>query len=105
MLTQIMIKAFLVGLIGSCSAGPIFMLVMHRSVSRGVVFGILTALGSALVGGMYFAFSLAGVLSVVKNYPLVVHMFELAGGVLLLVMGTKALIGITPVRRKEIIII
>jgi len=95
MLTLMMTKAFLLGLLGACAAGPLFMLVLHRSVSRGILYGIASALGISVVEGLCFTLAMAGTLTLAGSYPQLVQMFELVGGSILLIVGTQAIIGAT----------
>lgn len=93
MLAWLMTKAFLVGLVGACTAGPVFFLVMHRAMSRGMLYGFVSALGTAVVEGAYFALALAGVLGFSWRNPLYLQIFELASGIVLMASGVAMFIG------------
>ncbi|MCK4499167.1 LysE family transporter [Candidatus Babeliales bacterium] len=91
MIVQMVFRSFLVGAIGGWFAGPIFMLVMQRSVTRGVLSGIASALGTSLVEGTFFSLALAGLLHISFYDGWMVHTLEFFGGVFLIGMGVRIL--------------
>ncbi|MFC1854277.1 LysE family translocator [Candidatus Dependentiae bacterium] len=92
MLMEMIIKSFLVGAIGGWFAGPIFMLVMQRAVTRGFFSGVFSALGTSIVEGTFFGLALAGLLQVSYYDGWIVHTLELVGGIFLIFMGIRVLI-------------
>ncbi len=94
LLVKMLIKSFLVGICGVCAVGPIFLLILNRSLEKGFFIGFLSAFGVAIADGIFFAMGLAGSLSVAAHSAEIIRGFEFFGGLVLIVFGIGSLLGI-----------
>lgn len=81
------IKGFLVGIIVAAPMGPVNILCIHRTVTRGRVDGFLTGMGAAVGDGMFALFAALGLTAVASFVDNHETWFRLPGGLLLLAMG------------------
>lgn len=94
LLAKMLIKSFFVGVCGACAVGPIFLLILNRSLEKGFLIGLLSAVGVALADGIFFSMGLAGSLSVASHSAEIIRGFEFFGGLVLIVFGVGSLLGI-----------
>ncbi len=78
---------FLIGLSASAAVGPIFILTFNRSATYGFLHGFVTALGSALMDGIFFILGLVGALSLITTSKTIVMIMDAIGGLILIVLG------------------
>jgi len=81
------LSCFLVGMAASSSLGPIFVLTFNRGALRGFFAGVLTGLGSAVADAFYFYLGLIGVLTALRDCPIVMKVFHVVGGIALMAIG------------------
>lgn len=82
---------FFIGFSASMALGPIFMLTFNRSATYGFLNGFATALGSAIVDGIFFMLALAGALSLIATSRTVIMVMDFIGGFTLIIMGIRTL--------------
>ncbi len=82
-----MLKGFLVGVCASAPLGPIAILVIQKSLSKGHKAGFVTGLGASVVDTMYAfiaIFALAFAQNLIDRHQ---NLILLVGGIVLIVMG------------------
>jgi threonine/homoserine/homoserine lactone efflux protein len=79
--------AFLIGTFGATVPGPVFLLIFNRAARQGMRFGVATGVGAAITDGTLFFLGLSGLLSFLKDSPLVNGVLDLIGGVALCAFG------------------
>lgn len=94
LLVKMLIKSFFVGVCGACAVGPIFLLILNRSLEKGLLIGLLSAAGVAVADGIFFSMGLAGSLSVASHSADIIRGFEFFGGLVLVALGVGSLLGI-----------
>lgn len=82
---------FLIGLSASAAVGPIFILTFNRSATYGFFNGFATALGAALVDGIFFMLGLEGALPLIASSKMVIMAMDLVGGLILIIVGLRTL--------------
>lgn len=90
-ITSFILRSFFTGFFAACLVGPVFILVLYRSLTGGLKSGIVSALGTALADGIYFfiaAFGSIGGLSWIQN----LKAFETVGGPLMITFGLWTLL-------------
>jgi threonine/homoserine/homoserine lactone efflux protein len=93
---------FLVGFLIAASPGPIFFLVLRRTLARGWRSGLLAGLGVATGDATYAALAAFGV-SVVTNFLIGQRRWiGLAGGLALVVIGVRSLLT-RPAAAREVV--
>jgi len=88
----IFIKGMLIGLCIAAPIGPVGILCIRTTLSRGWRAGVATGLGAAVGDGTFGAAAAFGIVLItgfIKNHSVIVR---LVGGVLLVVIGTKIII-------------
>jgi threonine/homoserine/homoserine lactone efflux protein len=85
------IECFLLGMSVSFAIGPIFILIFNQGVRYGFWVGAATALGSALVDGIYFSLGLFGALTLLEKSRHSMFILEFVGGIILLFLGVKTI--------------
>lgn len=94
-----LLKSFLLGLVAAFSVGPVFILIVYRSVVKGRAAGLMTALGLALADSILFMAGLIGAKKLINlDLVLAIKTLEKIGGILLIVLGSAAIL------KKEIIV-
>lgn len=83
----ILLRCFLIGILASSSVGPIFILTFNRGAVYGFFRGLATGLGACIADGIYFFLGLYGVLAVLKESKDFMAIFDLIGGVGLILLG------------------
>ena len=85
------IKGFIIGIIMAAPLGPLAVLVIKRSLTKGYKEGLATALGISLADGFYALIAALG-LSAVSTFVLTrkEYLF-MGGGLLLILLGVRAL--------------
>lgn len=85
----IFIKGFIIGLSIAAPVGPIAVLCIQRTITRGFKSGFATAMGAATADGFYGAIAAFG-LSIIYDFLIRNQLwFQLFGGLLLLYFGIK----------------
>jgi threonine/homoserine/homoserine lactone efflux protein len=87
----ILLRCFLIGVLASSSVGPIFILTFNRGAVYGFFRGFATGLGACIADGFYFFLGLYGVLAVLKESRDFMVVFDLIGGVALILLGIYSL--------------
>jgi len=85
------LKGFIIGLLIAMPVGPIAMLVVRRTLSRGVVIGMATGLGGATADAVYGAVAGFGFAAVSSFLIGEATALRLAGGGVLLLIGVLGL--------------
>ena len=81
------IKGFLVGIMVAAPMGPVNILCIHRTITRGRVDGFLTGMGAAVGDGVFALAAALGLTAVAAFVDSHEAWFRIPGGVLLLVMS------------------
>ena len=81
---MLFLKALLIGLLIAAPVGPIGMLCIQRSLTRGWASGFATGLGAACADAFYGLLGALGVASIVAALPTFALVLRLAGGLFLL---------------------
>lgn len=84
-------KCFALGMSAASGVGPIFVLTFNSGALKGFGRGLATALGSAIGDALLFFLGLLGLLSILQGSKNMVIIFDLIGGIALVIMGTKML--------------
>lgn len=85
----LLLKGICIGLLVSIPSGPVGFLCVKRTLEDGVVSGIVSALGS-IVADIFFAIVVIfGLHDVARFFSSQTHLFRLAGGVILMVLGAR----------------
>lgn len=101
MLLIIILKAFLTGFCAACLVGPIFTLILYRTVTGGVKIGLFSALGMALADGIFFSLSVFSGLSHKSFLLNQMHALEMVGGPLMITFGLWTLLRRGVVQEKN----
>ncbi len=82
----IALKSFATGFIGACMVGPVFTLILYKSLTQTLLHGFASAAGMSLADGIFFALAVAGggVFFSCCNIFSIVHQI---GGPLMLLFG------------------
>lgn len=80
-------KGFIIGLMVSSPMGPINMLVIQRTLSRGRIHGLVTGMGSMLSDLIYASLTMTAVGLVSRFLTQYEFWFQLIGGVVLILFG------------------
>ncbi len=85
------VRGFIIGIIMALPAGPLAILVLKRSLTKGYKIGLATALGVALADGFYALVAGLG-LTAVSGFVLGrKEYFFMGGGLLLILLGVRTL--------------
>ncbi len=82
-----LIKCFLIGVTASSAVGPVFVLTFNRGAQHGFFKGFATAIGSALVDGIFFTLGLLGALKLIEGSKQAILLMDCIGGVTLILLG------------------
>lgn len=85
------LKCFLIGIISSSVFGPVFILTFNRGALFGFTKGFATALGAALVDGIFFTAGLMGALPLLQSSRYLLLSMGIIGSIVLLLFGFKLL--------------
>jgi putative LysE/RhtB family amino acid efflux pump len=91
---KVVLKSFMVGALGACAMGPIFLIVLNRALDKGFWGGFASAIGVATADGIFFTLGLAGSLSTAEHSIAIVRGFEGFGGLMLVVFGLSTILGL-----------
>jgi len=86
------IKGLAVGFAIAAPVGPVGVLCIQRSLTKGVLYGLVSGLGAACADAVFGAIAAFGVSFVAEFLAREQYWFQLAGGSLLLVMGCHTLL-------------
>ena len=85
------IKGFIIGIIMAAPVGPLAVLVIKRSLTKGYKEGLATSVGIALADGFYALIAALG-LTAVSSFVLAKKEYLfMGGGILLILLGIRAL--------------
>lgn len=89
MMCDIFLKGLIIGFAIAAAVGPICLLCIHRSLTRGFKMGIMTGLGAACADGVYGAVAAFGLTAV--SSLLIAHQLwiRIIGGLFLIYLGIK----------------
>ncbi len=82
-------KAFLIGISVTAPLGPIGIICMQKTLSRGIVGGLITGLGAALADTFFAIVAGFGVGFVANFVEKQQFILRFAGGVILIILGAK----------------
>ncbi|HLI10446.1 MAG TPA: LysE family transporter [Alphaproteobacteria bacterium] len=86
------VKGIAVGFAIAAPIGPVGILCIQRSLTKGMLYGLASGIGAALADASFGAIAAFGVSFVAHFLTRQQYWFQLAGGLLLLVMGAHTLI-------------
>ncbi|MFI5025083.1 MAG: LysE family translocator [Alphaproteobacteria bacterium] len=86
------IKGLAVGFAIAAPVGPVGVLCIQRSLTKGVLYGLVSGLGAACADAVFGAIAAFGVSFIAEFLARQQYWFQLAGGSLLLVMGCHTLL-------------
>jgi threonine/homoserine/homoserine lactone efflux protein len=86
------LKGFIIGIIMAIPAGPLAILVVKRSLTKGHKEGLATALGVAIADGLYSLVAALGLTAVSVFVLGKKEYFFMGGGILLILIGIGSLI-------------
>lgn len=89
---SLFIKGFLIGLSIAAPVGPIGILCINRTLSAGLMVGVLTGLGAATADAIYGCIAGFGLVAVSKFLLSQQIIIQLVGGAFLLYLGVKTLL-------------
>ncbi|MCU0968888.1 MAG: LysE family translocator [Rubrivivax sp.] len=101
-LAPLFLQSLWVGLSIAAPVGPIGLLVIQRTLQRGVVVGLVTGLGAATADAAYGALGAFGVASVVQGLEAVRVPLATAGGAFLLWLAWRIWRSAPPARAAEV---
>jgi threonine/homoserine/homoserine lactone efflux protein len=82
-------KSIAIGILASVPLGPVGVLCMQRTLSRGLLSGFISGMGAAVADALYAVVAILG-LSVIINFIESQQLFmRAAGGVILLIVGIR----------------
>lgn len=85
----LLIKSLAIGILGSVPLGPVGVLCIQRTLSRGLLSGFISGMGAAVADGLLAMVAILG-LSVIINFIEAQYIFiKLSGGIILLIIGSK----------------
>jgi len=84
-----LLKGYIIGFIIAAPFGPVGVLCMRRTLTRGPVSGMVSGLGAATADLMYAAVSAFGLTFISDFLVGKEHMFRLIGGIILLSLGIR----------------
>jgi threonine/homoserine/homoserine lactone efflux protein len=86
------IKGVAVGFAIAAPVGPVGMLCIQRSLTKGVLYGLASGMGAAAADAMYGAVAAFGVSFVAQFLVREQYWFQLGGGILLLALGLHTIL-------------
>ncbi len=94
----LLIKSVVIGILGSVPLGPVGVLCIQRTLSRGRLSGFISGMGAAVADGLFAVVAILG-LTVIINFIEAQQFFlKLSGGIILLIIGSKIFF-LNPVRK------
>ena len=92
LLLLLFIKGIAVGFAIAAPVGPVGVLCIQRSLTKGVLYGLVSGMGAALADSIFGAVATFGVSFVADFLERQQYWFELGGGALLLAMGSHTVL-------------
>jgi threonine/homoserine/homoserine lactone efflux protein len=92
MVGSLIIRSYLTGFLAACIVGPVFTLVLYRTVTQGLSAGIASAVGMATADGIFFFLAAMSGVSSGQLCFSKIKMFETVGGPLMVVFGLWTLL-------------
>jgi threonine/homoserine/homoserine lactone efflux protein len=82
------LKAVLLGIVVTAPVGPVAAMAMSRCLLFGKRLGFLTGFGVAIADALFALIAALGVSQVIDFISVHRHLFQLVGGIILIIMGT-----------------
>lgn len=92
-INNLVVRSFFTGFFAACIVGPVFTLVLYRTITQGLAAGLVSASGMAIADGIFFFLATASGLSSSGSSFLLnnIKAFETVGGPLMITFGVWTL--------------
>lgn len=92
MIGSLVMRSYLTGFLAACIVGPVFTLVLYRTVTQGLPAGLASAVGMATADGIFFFLAAMSGVSCGQQWFSKIKTFELVGGPLMIAFGLWTLL-------------
>jgi threonine/homoserine/homoserine lactone efflux protein len=92
----------LAGLALAAPVGPVGLLCIRRTLSRGMLSGFLSGMGAAVADAIYASVAAFGVTVISSTLTRYSNTLEIVGGILLCILGVHAIVSHRVVKEREI---
>jgi threonine/homoserine/homoserine lactone efflux protein len=83
----LILRSFCTGFLAACIVGPVFTLILYRTITQGLLSGLTSALGMAMADGIFFFIAAMSGLTASSQWSTSMKTFELFGGPLMIFFG------------------
>lgn len=83
----LILRSFCTGFLAACIVGPVFTLILYRTITQGLLAGLISALGMAIADGILFFVAAMSGLTKSSQFCSSMKTFELFGGPLMVLFG------------------
>lgn len=85
----LIIKSVIIGILASVPLGPVGVLCIQRTLSRGYLAGFISGMGAAVADGIFAIVAILGLTVIINFIESQQFLMRIAGGAILLIIGTR----------------
>jgi len=92
MMSSLILRSYLTGFFAACVIGPVFTLILYRTVTSGVAAGLASAVGMSTADGVFFFLAAISGISYGQQWFGRIRAIEIVGGPLMIFFGLWTLL-------------